>query len=352
VRRCGLVALVLAAGALAGCGDSGSSEDRTALEDALASVAAGDASKTYFEWGDTGRLADIAKVPPDGASVEGDDRFFRVAARGFGQLAETSSTLPDTAGIKPFGADSAVTIGVPPQTATRLSGTDAEPEAAGAKLRAAGAEEVEVDGHTLLALGEEGNSGIDRLDKFGGGLGRQFDRVAIEDDAIALGPYEEPVVELLGGSPSLLEEKDFAAGAACLGDVRYAILAPADERSRLEKIPGSPALVAVGGRIDGQLVDEVACVIYDDEGAADEEATRMRKTMAPEATLPSTREPLGDIIASTEVDTVEADERFAARAVMRLNASRPPSFIVDAFFRGDVGPLLGSGVTPFGASGP
>jgi len=181
--------------ALAGCGgsdDPPSPAGGTALEQSLASVKAGDAAKAYFEWGDTARLADLAGLPPDGGEAKGDDRFLRVATVGFGNLAPTADELPKLLGIHPFGADTATTIGSAPRVTTRLAGAGVDADAADAKLRAAGAKPVSVDGHDLLALGEEGNAGVDRLDEFGVGLGRDFDRVAVEDDAFTTGAYEEP----------------------------------------------------------------------------------------------------------------------------------------------------------------
>ncbi|MEA2451100.1 MAG: hypothetical protein QOG63_3032, partial [Thermoleophilaceae bacterium] len=258
--RPGLIALGVAVlAALAGCGsDSGSSSGGTALERSLGSVKAGPASKAYVEWGDTARLADLAHLPPDGGGSSPDDRFLRVAGAGFGNLGTTSDQLPKLLGIHPFGADTAITVGTPPRVATRLAGSGLAASAAEAKLRAAGAKPTTVGGRELLALGEEGNAGTDRLDDFGLGLGRDFDRVAIGSDSIATGAYAEPVLELMGGAPSLGDDPTYAAGASCLGDVSYAILSTAIEDSHLADIPGSPALVAIGGRISpAKAVDEV-----------------------------------------------------------------------------------------------
>jgi hypothetical protein len=350
VIRQGLV-LVVAAAALAGCGGdgggSGSSGDGTALAQSLGSVKAGDASKAYFEWGDTERLAGLAGVPPDGGEASGDERFLLVSAIGLGNLGTTSVTLAEVSGIKPFGADEVVSIGTAPRTATRLTGSGVEASAADPKLREAGAKPISVDGHELLALGEEGNAGNDRLDEFGVGLGRDFDRVAIEDSSITMGPYEDPVLELIDGSPALGDEPDYAAGASCLGDVSYAVMAPPTDETPLGEVPGSPALVAIGGRIsDSKEVDEVVCVVYADEDAARGEADVLRKSIAPSALLQSSRTRLSDRITETEVDTVSADGRSVARAVLSLKPDAPPSLVYDAFIRADLAFLLGAPAGP------
>ncbi|MEA2451050.1 MAG: hypothetical protein QOG63_2982, partial [Thermoleophilaceae bacterium] len=126
------------------------------------------------------------------------------------------------------------------------------------------------------------------------------------------------------------------------GDVSYAILSTAIEDSHLADIPGSPALVAIGGRISpAKAVDEVVCVVYGSDAAAKSEADGLRKSLAPGALLPSTRERLSGPVARTTVDTVGAGGQSAARAVLSLKPGTPPSLVISAFYRGDLTALLG-----------
>src|SRR4051794_12426159 len=141
-----LLPLVLAVACLvpAGCGDSSGGDDaaKSGLAAAMDSVSGSGPAAEYFEYGDLTALRKLGVLHPDVATQHSgslfDPRWSQVAGIGASDLAAYSAVLPKLIDLNPLAGNAAVTIGNPPNRATRIDGTT-DSKTVSAKLTALGA---------------------------------------------------------------------------------------------------------------------------------------------------------------------------------------------------------------------
>src|SRR5262245_60130068 len=119
-----LVPATVVALLVASCGSGGDEEtsDMTGYEVAVSGVDPGTAQDS-FEWVDGSRLSELA-----GEDVEelGDPsgRFSAVTTIGTGPLANVAGQGEAVYGFDPIGVPASVSVGLPPDQATRFDGVD------------------------------------------------------------------------------------------------------------------------------------------------------------------------------------------------------------------------------------
>ncbi len=228
-------------------------------------------------------------------------------------------------GFDYLAADSATSIGEPPRRAVRLDGVDGAAVAAAA--RRLGAKEVRSNGRTILARRPEGKMDLnDPLTELGVLSGTN--RIAADGRTAALGGFDEPIDEVLGGGTTLAGEGAYRAAAACLGDgALFAVMYPASVAR------ASGTLVAVGARADGENAVEVACEVGVPPADARRHVAALRKSLGPAARTAS-GVPMREIGTFAEATSGAAAGSTWVRAAVRLN--RPVGFFTNELVRGNL----------------
>jgi hypothetical protein len=296
--RLALLAMLAVAATACHGGDTVSNSGGSPLTAALASVAATDNTRAYFEWANLARVRELAAVTKDkpiGTSDVDHRRWGTLFGTGTGSLAPVAADLADT--IDLFSARTAMQIGQPPQTAVRVDGADVGTARAG--LARLGGKQGQVAGHDGMILGAD-----HEVDMSGGqarlGLINTFNKTAFDGDRVAFGEAEPAVGEAVNpGDHPLSTDAGVAAAATCLGDVLTATIAPG-EKSHLAGVH----TVAVGVRDPAKgsepAVEEL-CLVAPDKTAADALESRVRQHATTSATSQITRQPWSALVTSITV---------------------------------------------------
>jgi len=316
---------------LAGCGGGAEELDRSAeptgFEMALDDVGRGiSPSGIGFGWVDIAAIRDAAGP----AAV-------REAAAALGpgadELLERGAALRRSAGFDPLTADAAIGLGASYAFGVRFDGVNAA--RLGDRLDAAGARSYRIGAWTVYDLGEQAQaptSGpLADLDTFAA-------RVAIRNGAVIMARVDSTRYALLGGGRSTVEEKALAFGAACLGEVDAARTLPG---GFTHNAVASPDLIALGRRVGAPAGGEVLCAVDRSADDAEEQASALRESFAPDATEPLTGEPMSDLVASAEVEELSDGDLHAARATIELAPGARQGLLFGALVRGSVLPYLG-----------
>ena len=323
-----VVALLLAC--CAGCsgddgsGGSGGSDDAdTALRDALAKVAATDATRTYVEYGDVTLLDKLT----EGGGEQGK-RFLSVLGYGFSQLASTSQILAEELRFDPRKMTGAVQAGEPPRTAGLLWGE--YDVAAVEKVLAARDIPAEED-----AGGKRWTSGKDRelqLDGPLAGIARasELNVIRTADDTFAYAPARAGVDAVTEpGDDTLADDPVMHRLSGCLGEVAAAVLvAPSD---------ADPTAYGVGVRVtEAGATTEVACLAPegDPKGVREHVEQELKSGQTP-----STRQPWSELLPGAKVAVVEFDS--VVRVEAKPGADAPVGRVMQMLQTRDLAALGG-----------
>ena len=317
---------------LAGCGGGAEELDRSAeptgFEMALDGVGRGiSPSGIGFGWVDIAAIRDAAGP----AAV-------REAAAALGpgadELLERGAALRRSAGFDPLTADAAIGLGASYAFGVRFDGVNAA--RLGDRLDAAGARSYRIGAWTVYDLGEQAQaptSGpLADLDTFAA-------RVAIRNGAVIMARVDSTRYALLGVGGSTVADEVLAFGAACLGEVDAARTLPG---GFTHNAFASPDLIALGRRVGAPAGgEEVLCAVDRSADDAEEQASALRESFAPDATEPLTGEPMSDLVASAEVEELADGDLHAARATIELAPGARQGLLFGALVRGSVLPYLG-----------
>ena len=316
---------------LAGCGGGAEELDRSAeptgFEMALDGVGRGiSPSGIGFGWVDIAAIRDAAGP----AAV-------REAAAALGpgadELLERGAVLRRSAGFDPLTADAAIGLGASYAFGVRFDGVNAA--RLGDRLDAAGARSYRIGAWTVYDLGEQAQaptSGpLADLDTFAA-------RVAIRNGAVIMARVDSTRYALLGVGGSTVADEVLAFGAACLGEVDAARTLPG---GFTHNAVASPDLIALGRRVGALAGGEVLCAVDRSADDAEEQASALRESFAPDATEPLTGEPMSDLVASAEVEELSDGDLHAARATIELAPGARQGLLFGALVRGSVLPYLG-----------
>jgi hypothetical protein len=304
-----------------GCGDG--SDDRRPegpLAEALGEVGGGgEHGSLGFGWTEP----QLARESGVGAGL---------MATALGPNAETAveqaATLRRRFGFDPLAAERLVSLGGSYAFGLRLDGVG------GQRLQdaliAAGGRVRNSDGWQILDVGDyavvpgpllrSGVRGLGARDAFGPGL----TVLAISVTARAA---------LLGSGDRLIDEPNYRAAAACLGEVVAVRMVP--ERHLLSVEFGID-LIAVGvarGR-------EVLCVLGGTADRAERTTAALRASLAPSAREPRTGEPIGKLVRAAEVEKRSYEGVEVVRAELRPAAGRRLGFLFATIARGSLVELI------------
>jgi hypothetical protein len=297
----------------------------------------GTPARATFGWVDLARLKKDGVIPKNVSDIKGKAQFGNVLGVVNTQLLNVAVTFAEKTGIDLFTASQAFGTGEPPRRAVRLDGADTDTFRSA--LEKLGARPLDAHGRHFLAIGKEGSIDI-KGPLTSLGVLNELDRVAIDGDRVAWGPFEEPVDEMLGGSgSSLADNPSFAEAADCLGDVAAAQIVPAS----LASIDGPAVLVAIGIPPFGTKppYHEVLCVVTLGKGPADTYADGLRKGLAPDTVEWRSNQHMSTLISDSDVSVVEGHDRAAARADITLAGGRPPGLLLQALFSRGLGAFMG-----------
>ena len=323
-------------------GTASSARQTTPLEKVLGDVRLGPASREAFEWSDMAAVRKLLGLPPNFVGVvkaRVPGRWITLTGIARGAFDRSIAEAAVRSGIDTFAADRLVTIGVPPHRATLLAGEAVDAAKIERALRANGSKPRKgFGGRTYLANGEEGSLRLDGKLERDLGVLSDLDRAFVRPHTAALGPYEEPIDELLGGRPALTTSAPHHAAAACLGETINALLWPA----ALLRAPAGVVLDAYGIRVHGSRtgpVDEILCVVDRSADAAKRHAGALRKFL--HGVEPSTRRRWSELIASVSVRTQAESGLQTVQAVVRLKKSTPVGLVLRALYEDGIGVFLG-----------
>jgi hypothetical protein len=313
------VALMLGAG---GCGDddSASPPPTGPLAEALADIGGGGASGSLgVGWADPHLVEESGAGPQVIADALGPNA---------GSVIEAAPRLRRRFDFGPLSAERLISVGGSYAFGLRVDGLDGRQlrralVAAGGRTRRASQLELVDIGDYAVVPEPLLSSGVRGLGAFDG-FSRDLTVLAISDRARAA---------LLGRGDRLLDEPTYRAGADCLGDVVAARMIP-------DKLLLSTELgisqVAVGVTAEG----EVLCVIGGTAERADEVASALETSLAPDAPDPDSGEPIGDSVAAVEVVRGSHDGVETVRAEVTLAPGQSPGYLFGTVSRASVVGLI------------
>jgi hypothetical protein len=319
---------------LAGCGE----EDEqpapdTAFFDALTTVDAPDPVGAGIGWIDVPALREAG----------GDDALKSAGPAlgpGGGDLFDEFQPKLAELGADPYDADGALSVNASYTFGVRLDGVDPArieeiAERDGEK------QPEEAEGWVRYDLAERGVLPDSELQEAADALSSH---VAIAEDGVVLARATHARTDLTVPANPGSETPSLILAAECLGDVAAARIVP----NNFTYVSGiGPDLFVMGMRAptaDGPG-EEVFCGVDSDSEEVDRVAEAMEKQLQSDATDVTTDEPVGDVFSSVEVDTLEGEDNYAARAVMTMAKGAEPGAVFRSF---DVG----SAETFFGLQGP
>jgi hypothetical protein len=310
--------------ALTGCGGGAENQPPTGpLAEALADVGGGgEHGSLGIGWAEP-QLVDERGV--------GADLISDALGPNAGSVVEAAPRLRRRFGFDPLSAERLVSLGGSYAFGLRLDGVDGRKlgmvlTRAGARVREMGRLELADVGDyavvpdPLLAAGVHGLGARDAF-------GRDLTVLAISESARA---------SLLGQGDRLLDEPIYRAAADCLGDVVVARMIP--DRLLLSTDLGVN-LVAIG--VDGER--EVLCVLGGTAERADEVASALESTLAPEAREPRTGESMAELVGGVDVMTSSYEGVEVVRAELTVAAGQPPGFLFATVARGSLVELINGG---------
>lgn len=313
-----LTALALLTAGLSACGSStgGSGSTSGGLSDALDSVSAGPAGQAWFEYGDLATLRRIGALNPAGLQTHAkviETRWNAVVGVGESAYSSSAAQFPETLGLNPFAATRAVTIGQPPNLATRLDGSF-DVATINSKLAGYGAKPRTFGSTAGLSFGPDNHVDVNSPLTTKLGLVNQLDQVVVAKDRFASSSNAASLQQVLGGGSSLLHAPHYQDMANCLGDVVAAeIYAPKNDKRTV--------LVGVGVRTPkdaGAGGIEVLCSVpaSGQQGAVH---AAYAKNLALSATNPVANEPNSQRMTEAKV----IDAGGLVQAVLTLRPATP-----------------------------
>lgn len=311
---------VLGTGAVS-CSSGSSGSPQTGLQRAMASVPASAAARTYFEYGSPAALRELGVLHPAALQGHGkfvDPKWIRVTGVGAQSLANVAFRLPQVLSLNMLAADSMVSIGQPPDSATRIDGA-IHAAAVTAKLRGLGAKPRTFGAVKGLSFGPDNSVDVDSVLTRELGVVNQLDQVSVTDKRFAASPNAATLQKIVGDAhPSLLDTEPYGEMADCLGDVLAAIITT-DGDSRV-------SMTGIGVRTPASASatrHEVVC-LQPRAGATGTVLSAVRKRVAPDAADPTTKEPMSTYAAHT---SVTSSGPFVA-VDLTMKADRPPGFVI------------------------
>jgi hypothetical protein len=163
------------------------------------------------------------------------------------------------------------------------------------------------------------------------GLSSYPSRSAVMPGSVVLARYLVARTALIGSGDSPVGAPLIAAAASCLGDVVAARIVPNNFTYAGSE---APQLFAFGVRSAGDGRREVLCVLDEDRAKVSDAAAGMERAFAPGATDVVTDQPIDDLIAGAEIETLDLDGVPAARAELEPARGEIPGFLFRAFPRG------------------
>jgi hypothetical protein len=315
---------------LAGCGDDDSSnpEPTGPLAEALASVGGGGANGSLgVGW------ADPQLVEESGGGVR---LIAEALGPNAGSVVESGTRLRRRFGLDPQSAEQLVSVGGSYAFGLRLDGVDGRE--LGRALVAAGGQARKASEVDLVQIGDYAvvpqpllSSGVNGLGAFDA-IGRELTILAISDRARDT---------LLGRGDRLLDEPTYRAAADCLEDVVAVRMIP--DKLLLSTEQGVD-LLALGITADG---NEVLCVLGGTPERADDIASALETSLAPDARDPVSRAPIGDSVASVQVAADGYEGVEEVRAELTLAKGQAPGFLFGAVARGSLVGLINGIAQPF-----
>jgi hypothetical protein len=309
----------LAIGACADDGEEPTPPPEGPLAEALAPLAGGGAGSLGVGWADP-QLAEARGV---GADVIG-----AAVAPNAGSVIDEAARLRRRFGLDPLAADRLVSVGGSYAFGLRLEGVDGRGLARA--LVADGGRAREADGLELIDIGDYAvvpqpllSVGVRGLGAFDA-LGRDLAILAISDRARSA---------LLGHGDRLLDEPIYPAASDCLGDVVAARMIP--DKLLLSTETGIDQ-VAMGVNARG----EVLCVLGGTAERADDVASALEASLAPDARDPVSGERIGDSLTGIEVSRSSYDGVEVVRAEGTLADGEQPGFFFGTVARGSLVPLI------------
>lgn len=257
-RTVAVLAAVLLTPGVAACGSGGSKQ--TGLAAAMDSVSGSGPAQQYFEYGNVARmrqlgLIDAAAVSGTGGKLLPYPEWSRVVPLGAGDFGPSAIPIDDATGLNIYAVDSAVSIGQPPNHATRFTGTIDAPVIT-SKLESAGARARRFDGTAGLSFGKDNVINLQNKLVRETNLVNAIDQVVVSKTQFAASPNAVTLAKVRGGGTSLLHTGNYGDLANCLGDVLGAAILRVDR--------GNTAVAAVGIRNPmsvGAVQHEVLCIL-------------------------------------------------------------------------------------------
>ena len=328
------IAAATCALALAGCGeDDESPTPDTAFFDALATLDAPEPVGAGVGWIDVPVLREA-----------GGDDALRSAGPALGPgggdlFDELQPKLADL-GADPYGSAGALSVNASFTFGVRLDGVDP----AGIKEIAAQDGELqpeEAEGWERYDLAERGVLPDSELQEAADALSSH---VGIAEDAVVLARATHARTDLTVPASPGSETPSLILASECLGDVAAARIVP----NNFTYVSGiGPDLFVMGMRAptaEGPG-EEIFCGVDTDPEEIERVAEAMPERLDPSAIDVTTDKPVGRVFSSVDVDTLEGEGNYAARAVLTMADGAEPGAVFRSF---DVG----SAETFFGLQGP
>ncbi len=320
------LAVALALGACGG-GEDEPAPPETGFAAALATVSDVEPLGTGFGWIDSARLRELGG---------GDAEIARAAGAlgpGGRDVLERARSLGPT-GIDPFAADGLLSVVTSYTLALRLDGVD--PDRAEAAFTAAGAKRGRAGEWATFDLGPDWTIPLGTpLEP----LGSLAARAATKPRSILLARSTLAREKALASSSPAIEASRVAAAADCLGDVVAARLV-LDNHTHLPN--SGPELLAFGVHPPGPGPPrEVLCALGEPAEPVEFAEQALRTAFEPGARDGVSGEPIGDLVASAEVDGYEYDGLRVARAELTAPTGAEPGLLFAAFDRGSLLTYIG-----------
>ena len=315
---------------------------QTGVAAAMASVAATDASRAYFEWGDVDGIyaAAGAERPAEGFDLQALGRWGRIVGFGAGQLVSSALQLEEQFGIAPLRASQLVTVGVPPEQAVRLDGGQDAGRIRAALLDAGLQETTSPAGTPLLAAGEEGQ--VDLESPFAQlGVLTALNRVALRDDDLAGSGTGAGVDGVLGR----------LAVAARRPRARCNCTLPRRRAGRHRQRRGGGARRerrAAPGASAWRRARAASPSTSSARSATPPAPPRASRRCGPPSTprrsTSRRTSPVGEQVESATVTASTEGDLAVARAELQLAADAPAGYVIDRLFRSGYASWLGGSV--------
>jgi hypothetical protein len=318
------VAVVVAVPAACGGGGAAGAGGGS-LRSALASVRDAPASERFFAWADDKELRKLTGVSAasDASKPKANQKWLRLTEVALPSVADKEPQFAAATGIDGYGGVRGITVGLPPEQASRVDGADGGTVLR--KFRQLGAREQRVAGRTYLAVANEGQVDVSNP-HLGGDVYLALNRVLVTGSTVAFGLTDPPIDAVLGGGRSLADAPRMAAMADCLGDVFVAqVTTPA---------PGGPdgvSLVGIGVRRPAATdapVTEVLCELAKSKDQAGQLAGSIGARVAPDDTLPGDHLQIRDRIAQAGVDQAGKGDQHLVRLTIDLVTPARAGFLL------------------------